>query len=1202
MKNRRLISLMLILILLISALPTGVFTLAAEPSGWAVPEMNEANMMGILTPSAARDFRRQLTREEFCEIVVEMVELSLGRQLSVPVNNPFIDTNSIYVLKAYAYPSVGQGITQGSSQNTFSPNNTVSRQEICTMMIRAVKAMENQLSRSLLDAPAASLSFKDSARIADWANEAVRYAYTNDIMIGDTDHNFNPLSPISSEECVATASRGFTRIENRRGENATAAERINMTKNRLNIGYAYGDSADGITRNIVLPTRGVGGATITWYSNNTGVVSIGETLYRRDGITEIGKTGVVTVGSAIRDVTLTATISSGGQTQSVQFPLKTSTLSGDSLALSNAYNELEIIYFTEGDSASSVTGRIGLPTKVMGLPVTWSTSNANVVTNLGVVYVPSSGSQSARLTATITGANSQTRTKTFDLTVGKASAGNVTLHGVSLGMTVSQVSSALNGISTSPEVITASGTETWRIYRNSNFNNFVAVGFISNSVEAVYSMHPSAVSNLKDSASNTITVANVNNIIGVTATEFTDYNGLQYAIMIKKTDSIIGTTRNLTNTRQDELMLELVNAYRYRTSSSLNPLEKAEKLDTAARAHSNWMQGSGGLSEGSDSNAFSSRATSQGFTTTTTTSNPTYGGGGIGAGQSDVFGFLYGIVNTSSSRSHIISSTATLFGSGFIRSSSTSNSENTYYTYLIGNVRFITGGSSPSSISVSVGGTQTATITPSYTPRLSTSYVALNEPYTVTASTSGTSRFTVNEPSNGKIAGGLAPSAANSGIKISGTTSGTASNLVVTGDLSGKTYNIPVTVSGSTVTGLTVHYNTTSGVSLGQKSSTPGGTGLYMQANQSVTVAALTEPSTASNNVKWTSTGNVRINNSDSVTSANSVVITSNSTSTVGTGVVQATVTGSSGTTYYVTFNVQFDTPLVVTPSTIASLTANGSGVNISASGAGTRNTVSWSVSSARLKMSAESVNSATVSATGTDALNSATTVTARAGKTGYEGTISATVTISGIAAGALVPATGVIIEGTGVSGGVLTARENDPALQLTAKVEPSNATSPTYLWESSVPAVAKVDSSTGVLTFAAMGSTTIKVTCTTADGTSKTAEIIVNVGAALPVSPTGVRIEGLGSGAVSAEVQLIAKVTPDNVTNGKVTWRSSDDTLATVDAGGNVTLVGRGGAADDAEVTVIITATTEADNASGAKETATHTIRIMPAQPSPAP
>lgn len=125
----------------------------------------------------------------------------------------------------------------------------------------------------------------------------------------------------------------------------------------------------------------------------------------------------------------------------------------------------------------------------------------------------------------------------------------------------------------------------------------------------------------------------------------------------------------------------------------------------------------------------------------------------------------------------------------------------------------------------------------------------------------------------------------------------------------------------------------------------------------------------------------------------------------------------------------------------------------------------------------------------------------------------------------------------------------------LSATVSPSNATNKAVSWSSDNTDVATVDSS-GKVTAIKAG--TAKITIKTADG-SKTAVCTVTVKD--PVVPvTGVTLDKTElSVEEGASGQLAATVAPSNATDKTVTWKSSNDAIATVDQNGKVTGVKAG-------------------------------------------
>ncbi|MDZ5000641.1 LPXTG cell wall anchor domain-containing protein, partial [Clostridium perfringens] len=106
-----------------------------------------------------------------------------------------------------------------------------------------------------------------------------------------------------------------------------------------------------------------------------------------------------------------------------------------------------------------------------------------------------------------------------------------------------------------------------------------------------------------------------------------------------------------------------------------------------------------------------------------------------------------------------------------------------------------------------------------------------------------------------------------------------------------------------------------------------------------------------------------------------------------------------------------------------------------------------------------------------------------------------------------------------------------------------------------------------------AIGEGKATITVTTKDGNFKaTSEITVKAKEVPVVKVTGVSIDKTSAELkVNETLELKATITPADATNKEVTWSSSDERVAKVDANGKVTAIGKGKA--------IITVTTKDGN-----------------------
>ena len=116
----------------------------------------------------------------------------------------------------------------------------------------------------------------------------------------------------------------------------------------------------------------------------------------------------------------------------------------------------------------------------------------------------------------------------------------------------------------------------------------------------------------------------------------------------------------------------------------------------------------------------------------------------------------------------------------------------------------------------------------------------------------------------------------------------------------------------------------------------------------------------------------------------------------------------------------------------------------------------------------------------------------------------------------------------------------------LTATVAPADATNQKVTWKSDKPEIATVDAN-GKVTGVKAGEATITVT-TEDGGKTATCKVTVKPNLVSEITLAALAIYVGESKAVTATVK------PDDTTNKELTWKSSDESIATVDATGKVT------------------------------------------------
>lgn len=137
--------------------------------------------------------------------------------------------------------------------------------------------------------------------------------------------------------------------------------------------------------------------------------------------------------------------------------------------------------------------------------------------------------------------------------------------------------------------------------------------------------------------------------------------------------------------------------------------------------------------------------------------------------------------------------------------------------------------------------------------------------------------------------------------------------------------------------------------------------------------------------------------------------------------------------------------------------------------------------------------------------------------------------------------------------------------VQIVVTVLPENVTNKTIAWSSSDERVATVDSY-GVVSLLKEGTATITASSTDGSGVSASCNITVRkpkiLVSSITLTPSSV------DGKEGEQIQINATVLPEDATNKLLAWRSSDESVATVDNNGLVSLLQEGTATITASAT----------------------------------
>ncbi|MCC8122252.1 MAG: S-layer homology domain-containing protein [Oscillospiraceae bacterium] len=197
-KNLSVVFLISVLLLHNTAFATGASTPLI--SDWAQDEITEAEELGLVTDNLGDDYTVPITRLQFSGLAVSFAETTSSAAITPLELERFDDTSDTAVLKAAA-----AGITNGTGPNSFSPDTLITREEIATMVYRAV----SYVSAEKLSDPANLSPYTDATDVSSWAQAAVGSMVAGGVMQGTSNTVLSPKDDTSIEQAVALILRAY---------------------------------------------------------------------------------------------------------------------------------------------------------------------------------------------------------------------------------------------------------------------------------------------------------------------------------------------------------------------------------------------------------------------------------------------------------------------------------------------------------------------------------------------------------------------------------------------------------------------------------------------------------------------------------------------------------------------------------------------------------------------------------------------------------------------------------------------------------------------------------------------------------------------------------------------------------------------------------------------------------------------------------
>lgn len=157
---------------------------------WSKDWVNKAIKLGFVAGYSDGTFKpdRSITRAEFATMINRAMKITSSEK------STFSDVSDKDWFKSQVETSIAAGFFSGYPNNTFKPNNPITRQEVARVVHSAVVPGD-------VDGDGATF-LTDYSIIQDWAKESVNIAYNKGYIMGYPNKTYQPSKALTRAEAV----------------------------------------------------------------------------------------------------------------------------------------------------------------------------------------------------------------------------------------------------------------------------------------------------------------------------------------------------------------------------------------------------------------------------------------------------------------------------------------------------------------------------------------------------------------------------------------------------------------------------------------------------------------------------------------------------------------------------------------------------------------------------------------------------------------------------------------------------------------------------------------------------------------------------------------------------------------------------------------------------------------------------------------
>ena len=170
-------------------------TTVPAPSEWAAKDIDYALAVGITDYGKDYLYKENITREEFCELIYNLIVLT-SDEITAPITDSFTDTKNDKILMLN-----GLGIINGKSATEFAPNDYLTREEAATIIVRMVNKVFPMAATEMW------FEYDDINEVSEWASDSIQTISNLGFMNGVANNRFAPKDTYTTEQAIVTLVR-----------------------------------------------------------------------------------------------------------------------------------------------------------------------------------------------------------------------------------------------------------------------------------------------------------------------------------------------------------------------------------------------------------------------------------------------------------------------------------------------------------------------------------------------------------------------------------------------------------------------------------------------------------------------------------------------------------------------------------------------------------------------------------------------------------------------------------------------------------------------------------------------------------------------------------------------------------------------------------------------------------------------------------